>query len=476
MTTRRFFLRTAALAGALLGAGAGRALGDGSAAPRTAQENAARRKAKNVIFMVADGMNTASLCAARQFQKLVLNKENVWLSLFESRSAVRSLVETSSANSIVTDSSAASSCWGSGQRVNNGVVNISVEGRPLETLYQKAKRNGKVTGLVTTATVTHATPAGFVAATRKRDDEAVIARQYLERNVDVLLGGGTKFFDKKLLSLYKEAGYALFNRRDELLASAASAYAPVLGLFSESHLPYTLNRAASVSQQAAVPTLAEMAAYALRRLSDSPAAGNGFILQIEGARVDHAGHANDAATLIHDLLAFDEAVSVVLEFVDKHPDTLLVITTDHGCGGMNINGVGSGYADSTKAFTRLSKFKRSYSQMKREVKVFNSGEFGDYLEVNTGIRLHGSALKSAARALSAARAYSADTMKDSAVALGQSSAADVFQPHTGVGWTSGNHTGDLCELAALGPGAERFTPFLRNDQIHGLLLEALGMR
>ncbi|MDR2844507.1 MAG: alkaline phosphatase [Puniceicoccales bacterium] len=461
MLSRRSFLTRTVATGALFGLGASTA--------RTATENSARKQAKNIIFMVADGMNPASLHATRHFQKLALGKENTWLSLYDSRPAVRSMIETSSASGIVTDSSAASSCWGSGHRVKNGTVNISPDGKPLETLLVKAKKRGMATGLVTTATATHATPAGFVANTKNRRDESIIARQYLERRVDIILGGGTKFFDAKLCNEFKSAGYKIILSRDGLLAQPA-AFAPLLGLFAESHLPYTINRDNDPALQATAPTLAEMASLALRRLG---AVSGGFILQIEGARVDHAAHGNDAASLIRDMLAFDDAIVVALDFVDKNPDTLLVITTDHGTGGFNINGTGSGYANSTKAFLRLADFTKSYSQMRRDVRGLSSGTLAEYLKKVTGLRLVGTDLYNAAVALDAVKALPSnlrpDVTRQPPVPL-----QNVFGPHTSIGWTSGNHTGDLVELAALGPGAERFKTFLRNDEIHGLLLAALG--
>ncbi|MDR2981594.1 MAG: alkaline phosphatase [Puniceicoccales bacterium] len=472
MTSRRSFIKTAASAGALLGLGWNRALAED--ATRQSATNSAKARAKNLIFMVADGMNTGSLAAARHYQQLVLEKDNAWLSLFNTQPVVRSLVETSSATGIVTDSSAASSCWGCGQRILNGQVNMSVDGRPLEPICVTARKNGLATGLVTTATATHATPAGFAANSDKRNDEAGIARQYLERKIDIIMGGGVKFFDDTLQGDFRKGGYSVIKSRQELM-SQGDGFAPLLGLFSDSHLAYTIDRNNDADLQEKVPTLAEMASLALRRLSKAP---NGFVLQIEGARVDHAAHSNDTAALILDLIAFDEAVAVARDFVEKNPDTLLVITTDHGTGGMNINGVGSNYAKSTDAFKSLGKFKASYSTMRSRAKSLDAKQLATYLEQATGIRLKGDKLMGASVALNAVKAYSPAAMEGKSAELaaqGLGSLQQIFKPYTGVGWTSSNHTGDLVELTALGPCAREFTPFIRNDQVHGILLKALGI-
>ncbi|QYY35240.1 alkaline phosphatase [Ruficoccus sp. ZRK36] len=470
MATRREFIKTAALTGALFGAGVERALFAGET--RKAQANTARTGTRNIIFMVADGMNIGSLSATRHFQKNLLGQENVWLSLYNTHPIVRSLMETSSANSIVTDSAAASSSWGCGQRINNGQINISArDGSDLEPICTTVRKRGMATGLVTTATVTHATPAGFAANSPKRGDEALIAHQYLERQIDVVLGGGQKFFDEELLANYQQAGYGLVTTREELLSAEAPS-SPLLGLFAHGHLPFTIDRNAFATLQQEVPTLAEMTTAALDRLSKAP---DGFLLQVEGARVDHAGHANDAASLIHDQIAFDDAIAVVRDFAASHPDTLVIITTDHGTGGMNLNGKGPGYRDTTAAFEKIGKFTRSYGQMKKDAKPLGTDALRQYLVDVTDIKFGGGELQAMALALQAIQAYSPDSMDDAAL-IQMASLPDIFKTETSIGWTSGNHTGELVELAAFGPGSERISPLVRNEELHGVMLEALGIQ
>ncbi len=473
MTSRRDFLKTAAVAGAIFGLGSERALLANTT--REAALNAAKGRAKNIIFMVADGMNLGSLAATRHFQKLVLGKENEWMSLYRTHPVVRCLMETSNANSIVTDSASASSSWGAGQRVKTGQINMSAEdGSPLEPICVKMRKAGKATGLVTTATVTHATPAGFAANSKNRGDEKLFARQYLERKIDVIMGGGAKFFDEQLRGEYQGGGYDLVTSRDAML-QAKGEFKPLLGIFTESYLPFTIERDSTPDLQKQVPTLAEMAQLALERLSKAP---NGFLLQIEGARVDHAAHSNDAATLIHDQMAFDAAIAVVREFAEKNPDTLVVITTDHGCGGMNINGIGNLYADTTRHFERLGKFTRSFGQMKDEAKGLSREEMRAYMQQVTGIRLSGDRLNASRIVLKSVAEYSADTMKEKKkefAAKGLGSMAEIFQWETGIGWTSGGDTGELVEFTAFGPSAQLFPPFVRNDEVHNILLRAAGI-
>ncbi len=455
-TSRRDFLRASVLAGAVFGAE------KSLSASGTRLSAANRGAARNVIFMVSDGMNHGALSLSRQYQSLILRKEAHWNRLYREHPVVRSLAETFSGNSCVTDSAAAASAWGGGRRVPNGMLNILADGTEVTPLHEKLKRNGRKTGLVTTATVTHATPAGFAANVGSRADEALIARQYLDRRVDVLLGGGQKFFSGELRREYAAAGYDVFDNRHALRHATHDSLKPMLGIFSEGHHPFSIDRDHVPAIAGQVPTLAEMAQAALDRLQH---AADGFFLLIEGARIDHAGHANDAAASIHDQAAFDDAIGTVLAFIVEHPDTLLVITTDHGCGGIQMNGVSvkadQGFAPgvynaSNACFDRLRGFTRSFEWMKQNGLSSLSGpKFGAAIKEFTGLELTADQLK-------LAQGLKSDTGR-------------AFQVHTGIGWTSGNHTGELVEFCAYGPGSRDFPAFIRNFEVHDLILKAMGM-
>lgn len=455
-SNRRDFLRASLATTAVFGAESALT----TARTRASEVNGGR--AKNVVFLVSDGMNHGALSLARQFREEAGDGETQWTRLYRERPVVRALVETFSANSCVTDSAAAASAWGGGRRVDNGVLNVLPDGTRIRTLHEKLQASGRKTGLVTTATITHATPAGFAANVDSRADEAIIAEQYLERRVDVLLGGGRKFYSPELKGRYEKAGYAVVESRSALSGLPLEPDRPLLGLFNESHLPFSIDHTNVPDLKAAIPTLAEMTRAALDRLA--PAA-EGFFLMVEGARIDHAGHANDAAASIHDQLAFDEAIGTVLAFVETHPDTLVILTTDHGCGGIQMNGVsgkagqaiGPGlYNASSQSFARLGGFKRSTEWMKQNgVDGLSGPPLGEAIAKYTGMILSSDEIKSTQGLKSAYE--------------------DVIQSHTGVGWTSANHTGELVEFCALGPGSREFPALMRNDEAHGKLLGILGI-
>ena len=453
--TRRDFLKAAGLGGLVFGAAAVPALG---ATSRESADNSRQRLAKNVIFMVSDGMGMGTLSAAVDYLQLVQQRESNWLRMYQELPVVRSLCETHSVTGLVTDSAAAASCWGIGERVHNGALNVTPDGRKPVTLMQKMKVARKRTGLVTTATATHATPAGFVTNVTARENQKTVAFQYLERGVDVILGGGSEYFGNSLVAAYRKVGYTHVTNRTQLLSHVGSG--PLLGLFSKHYIPLEVDRLNHPELIATVPTLAEMSQVALNTLRGGP---EGFFLLIEGGRVDHAAHANDALGAILDQIAFDDAIATVLKFIDSNPDTLMIITTDHGTGGLQVNGVGTedfdsklpSYSDTNATFLRLAKFNRSLEQIKLESKDFKKPhEYQGLLVEATKLNF-----KSA----------------DLAKVINLKTLTEALPKYTSVGFTSQNHTGEMVEFCAYGPGAALFTPFLRNDQVHAKLLRATGL-
>jgi alkaline phosphatase len=250
--------------------------------------------------------------------------------------------------------------------------------------------------------------------------------------------------------------------RRALRRAKPEAMKPILGIFAEGHFPFSIDRnhVEVIAEQ--VPTLKEMTEAALGRLKE---AAGGFFLLVEGARIDHAGHANDAAASIHDQLAFDEAIGAVLAFVEAHPETLLIVTTDHGCGGIQMNGVsadanqgfGPGlYNASHASFDRIRGFERSMEWMKQNgIDALSGEKLGVALKRFTGLEL---------------------TAEEVKMAQGiKAGWQEIVKGRTGIGWTSGHHTGELVEFCAYGPGSGWFPAFVRNFEVHDLILKAFRM-
>lgn len=428
---------------------------------------------RGIVFMVSDGMSNGVLTMAENFSQIVRKKGTRWWELINDPASARGFMENSSANSYVTDSAAASSAWGGGVKINNGAVNIRPDGSESTPILRHLKKLGRRTGLVTSATVTHATPAGFAAVTGNRDDEHLIAPQYLGV-VDLIMGGGMDFFaagkridSRDAVTPYTKAGYELVEDRDALLKSKSDK---VLGLFSDGHIPFEVDRRNDPELIKKIPTLSEMSEVALKNLLGHP---EKFLLQIEGARIDHGAHANDIAGLLWDQLAFDDALAKVLEMTADRDDILVIVTSDHGNSNPGLNGTGKDYADSNKAFASIARMTASYE------KLFE--EWGRSSE-NTPERLNtiiNQKLGFQLKPKEVAELYSSITtgvvsewseqLDNPHGLLGQ-----FAGNHTGIGWTGTSHTSDPTMISAIGPQSERFSGIVPNHEVHRHFLELLG--
>jgi alkaline phosphatase len=481
ISRRNFFTRSALAAGGVAGF-------PFVARPASIQNPAPGQVPARIIHMVADGMSLGTLTAADYFSQQVRKRGLSWQALYQRPATRHGLMNMRSLNSMVTDSSAASSSWGSGTRVVNGFVNFLPSGRNLVPLYTLFGQLGWKRGLVTTTEITHATPAGFAASVDSRDSGTVIATQYLQNEVDVLLGGGQKFFNPKrrsdkrdLRAEFAALGYQVMENAAGLAqASTAKRW---LGIFAESHLPYALDQFASPELISAVPTLPTMTRRALQWLGQH----EHFILQIEGGRVDHAAHNTDAPAALHEMLMFDEALDVVLDFQQQRPDTLVVITTDHGNGNLGVNGSGSSYGQSTPSFRHIAEVRASFVEIMRQFRrqppaVLSIVEEDEkepvakkpapktYVptvkEIQT-IMLELTGYKVSDRRAGWFLPYLEkkgtcvyETMNSEMVQLGQ-----LLGNYIAVGWTGGVHTADYVPITAVGPGAERFLGFVQNIDV-----------
>ncbi len=451
---------------------------------------------RNIIMMVADGMSLGTLTLADAFSRRVRGRGTTWLRLLAERQAAYGVMDMQSLDSLVTDSAAASSSWGSGARIFNTAVNMLPDGVKLTPLAPLVKASGRGMGLVTTTTITHATPAGFAAVQPSRDDEAEIAPQYLNV-VDVLLGGGAKFFDADLRSDkhdlfadYRAQGYGVMRSRAELKAAMesaaagpgaapAGARAKLLGIFSEKHLPFTLDWRDRTELAERVPTLAEMTEVALQRLAAQP---DGFLLQVEGGRVDHAAHSNDAAAIVWEQLAFDEALDVVLRFVAGRatPDTLVIITSDHGNSNPGLIGLGDKYDGSNTAFEQLMQARASFATMEQRLQALRGRDHDTsptdaciaIVREAAGIEIN----KSEARAVMQSFLGTPPPTMNRQLAKWEGQLGAALTNYNGIGWTGLTHTSDWVLLTALGPGQEHFGGFVENTRVFEIITDLFEIK
>lgn len=443
----------------LIGAGALGALtlaGVRTASALGQGESRRLKKAKNIVQLVSDGMSMGVPSMAHQLMNLRDGSSAYWTWLAQQPYAVNALQDTRSLNSLVPDSAAASSAWGCGRRVWNGQLNAYPDGTLLRTLADLLKNEAKMKfGLVTTATMTHATPAGMSVAHMSRDDQEGIAVKYLQAEIDLLMGGGDMMFsgelrsdDRDLYADFARAGYTI--ARDRASALAAPSGRKLLGIFTRSHLPYTVDHEQSPELKASVPTLTEMAMKAIEVLDGSP---EGFFLQVEGARVDHGAHANDIAATLLDHVAFDEATRAVVEWALEDGETLVVVTSDHGNANPGLVGGGDEFAGSTGGLRSLLGMKASYEAMRATLnREVTAQTLRETIRERLGVSLTADEAVHAATALRGENPVRVSEHEG----FGSAVLSQVLSNHTKICWASGSHTSDYCLVTAIGPGAEDF--------------------
>lgn len=441
---------------------------DLSAASKDFDTEKKNKKAKNIIVIVSDGMSTGTLNMADLYLSRKTGAGSNWIQLYKDNKITRALMDMASANSIVTDSAAASSSWGGGFRINNGAINVGLNGEHHLPIWQKFKRAGKMAGCVTTVPITHATPAGFCVNSNSRNAQAEIAKKYRALGFDIMMGGGKKYFsseyrnDKRsLFHEFENEGYQVVKTRNEMFEAKNNK--PILGVFDQNALPYTIDRDNNKELIKNIPTLAEMTQKAIDRMKNHP---EGFVLQVEAGKVDWAAHGNDIAGLIYDQTAHDEAIKVAIDFAEKDNDTLVIITTDHG----NANpGIISGEKANAN-FDSIQNYKHSndwiLNGFGKETSIFQVKERIEYAN-NFAVTNEEAKL-----ILSYYKNIKSDTGLYNARHLPFEDLAKIQKKHNSVGWISMHHSSDYVELAMFGPGSDLLKPFIKNTDLHYLMLEA----
>ena len=287
------------------------------------QEN----KINNVIMIVADGMGPAYTTAYRYYAD---NPDTpaIEATVFDIYLVGSSSTYPAPVSGYVTDSAASATALASGVKSYNGAIGVDVNKQPVETVLHRAKANGKKTGVVVTSQVNHATPASYITHNEYRRNYNAIADSYIDNgiNVDVLLGGGWKYFireDRNLVKEFQQAGFDYIDQYQQLATTTHDM--PLLGLFADEGLPSVLDDKDS-------NRLLSMTKTALKHLENP----DGFFMLIEASQVDWAGHANDINSAMAEMQDLADTLEFIADYVANNPDTQVVLTADHSTGGFTL--------------------------------------------------------------------------------------------------------------------------------------------
>lgn len=436
------------------------------------------QKPRSVILFIGDGMGLAQARAATLYAKQALGHETTL-----SRIPINGVTTTQSANSDVTDSSAAATAIYSGRKVNNGAMNILPDGKRIFTIAHAAKKAGKSIGVVSNTRLTHATPGALYAHSVDRDDENYIAEQLPEFAPEVALGGGTRHFvpqgsagskrtdDKDLIEVMKNKGYTYVTTASKLANINRVTCEKLLGLFASSNMDFDIDRQ-NDPELSTQPTLTEMTKAALAILGKNP---RGFFLMVEGGRQDHACHGHDIKAAIQETLALDDALTVALDFQKSRPETLVIVTADHETGGLGL-GRGTEYSI---ALARLKPIKHSLEYLSRLI-------MKDPAKRLQLVEAAGFQLDKDERALLLQQPSGAKVdlvpelqaiprLSRYVSSWDQKALSDIEGRRAQIGWTSYAHTAQPVITYAVGPGEKEFLGSYDNTDISKKISRLLGL-
>ncbi|MEN8137457.1 MAG: alkaline phosphatase [Bacteroidota bacterium] len=284
--------------------------------------------AKNIILLIGDGMGISHVFAA-----ITANNGNAYFEKFYNIG----FSKTQSADKFNTDSAAGGTAIATGEKTNKGAIGVDTEGKTAETILEIADKNGKYTGMVAASSITHATPASFIAHQPSRRMYEEIAKDFLNTDIEIFIGGGMDNFKSRedgvdLIKKLEEKGYTVLESLENIEKYNGNKLA---GLIYPKHPGKYSDRG-------------EMLVPATKKSIDLlNKSENGFFLMVEGSQIDWAAHDNNTKDLLDEMAEFDRAVGEALKFAEKDGNTLVIVTADHETGGLSVNGGNSeeGYVE-----------------------------------------------------------------------------------------------------------------------------------
>jgi alkaline phosphatase len=397
---------------------------------------------KNIIMVVSDGMGPAYTTAYRNYVDDTTTAE-IETVVFDDILVGNASTYPAPVSGYVTDSAAAATALATGVKSYNGAIGVDVDKQPLQSVMHWAKAKGMRTGLAVTSQIVHATPASYIAHNESRKNYNAIADDFYDVRVngefvaDVMLGGGTSYFereDRDVLAQFIDAGYAYADSYNRLASIPTGSN--IIGLFAPVALPKVLddkrkNRLAYLTQ------------HAIKHLEND----NGYFLLVEASQVDWAGHANDIGSAMAEMHDLAQTIEYLRSYVEENPDTLVILTADHSTGGLTI-GANGDYLWFPEYLRNLNASAETMAKALGE-----QDDAGQYMAQTLGFELNSEEL-----------AHFADVASLDEDA--RYTAIKAFlDSKTNTGWTTSGHTGVDVEVFAFGAGKQAFEGQIDNTDI-----------
>ena len=441
---------------------------------------AQNKEVKNVILLIPDGTSLPMVSAARWYQRYN-HPEKTGLHIDP---YICGTVLTCSSNAPIGDSAPTTSTYMTGYTSRSGSVSMYSPAdplndivpldpnkayQPLMTIIEAARiAQNKATGLVFTCEFPHATPADCSAHTYNRGKYEWIVPQMVHNKLDVVIGGGVSLLTEDYQQYLQGEGYGVFmNDIDGFKNYRGNR---MWALFGNTDMAYDIDR--DPEKQ---PSIAEMTQKAIEKLSKNK---NGFFLMVEGSKIDWAAHANDAAALITEMVAFDEACGVALDFAKKDGKTVVVVVPDHGNSGFSIGSSKcSNYSSLTKdeLFGPISKFKTSSGVLVSRIQQTDPANLTDVFYSLTGISLNDSLYTQILKCTDYRRSTLPVDERTRGLGLSRVIAGIIDRNHC-FGFTTTGHTGEEVFLAVYDRTKNRPTGHLTNIELNHYLRKTMGFK
>ncbi|WP_448969441.1 alkaline phosphatase [Macrococcus capreoli] len=405
-----------------------------------------KKTPKNVIFMIGDGMGPSYIAAHRYMRDNKATKQLDRISFDDYLLGAQTTIADDEHQNI-TDSASAATAMSAGVKTYNSAIAVDVNKHEVKTVLEQAKSKYKSTGLVATSEVTHATPAAYGAHDESRKNMAAIADDYYDEminkqhKVDVILGGGKDYFERKdrnLIKAFEKDGYKYVTNKNELLKATADTKAKqLLGLFSPGGMPKMIDRDDNM------PSLQQMTNTAIKKLSTNK---HGFFLMVEGSQIDWAGHANDITGAMSEMQDFDLAFQEAINFAKTDCNTLVIATADHSTGGLSM-GQGGEY---NFFVDPIKKMKHTPEYLRAQL-MKDGANVDTIIKENIGFELTEDEIKNIKDAVAAKDAVKIEDAIEKPV-----------NKRSFTGWTTGGHTGEDVYIYGYGPGSEQWRGSMDN--------------
>jgi len=280
------------------------------------------KQPKNIILLIGDGMGLSEISSTYFFNDQTSN--------FDRFNSI-GLIKTSASSDLVTDSAAGATAFASGIKTYNGAIGVDPDSLGVATIVEHISKDNIATGVISTSSIVHATPASFYAHEKSRRSYEAIAADLVESDIDFFAGGGQQFFNKRqdgkdLYISLQEKGFVITTEALPTAPYSLDILKKQAILLASDAMPKMLDGRGDY-----LPNATQLG---INYLSDNE---EGFFLMVEGSQIDWGGHENDADYLISELIDFDKTIGVALDFAKANGETLVIVTADHETGGFTLS-------------------------------------------------------------------------------------------------------------------------------------------